>query len=183
MTACNEPDAQAVRRRDPEAFRALYQTHERDLLVFFVRRTQDPEAAADLLAETFAQALRSARRFDSNRGSTGAWLFGIAGRLVADHHRRGVPQRARRALGLLDLTPTAEQVDAIAALEADIAADLLLERLPPDQAKAVRARVLHDRSYADIADADATSEEAVRQRVSRGLAAIRQHLNAQERQG
>ena len=45
---------------DVEAFVALYREHAEALLVFFARRTLDAEAAADLTAETFAQARRRA---------------------------------------------------------------------------------------------------------------------------
>ncbi len=46
-------------RTDPEAFTALYRRHAEALLRFFARRTLDPEAAAELTAETFAQAFAS----------------------------------------------------------------------------------------------------------------------------
>src|SRR3954469_2972328 len=52
----------------PEAFAAFYRRHERLLLGFFMRRTGEPELAADLTAETFAAALVSVRRFDPSRG-------------------------------------------------------------------------------------------------------------------
>jgi hypothetical protein len=43
-------------REDPDAFAQLYRRHAEDLLRYFARRTLDPEAAAELTAETFAQA-------------------------------------------------------------------------------------------------------------------------------
>ncbi len=48
----------ALRRsaRDPAAFAEVYDEHARAMLVFFARRTFDAEVAADLAAETFAQA-------------------------------------------------------------------------------------------------------------------------------
>src|SRR3954469_25041683 len=47
---------------------------------------------------------------------------------------------------------------------------------PDDQRDAVRARVLDDRSYEEIAADQRISAPAARQRVSRGLAALRAHL-------
>ena len=52
----------------------------------------------------------------------------------------------------------------------------LLERLPADQREAVRARVLDERSYPDIAGELETSELVVRKRVSRGLSNLRAEL-------
>jgi DNA-directed RNA polymerase specialized sigma24 family protein len=52
----------------------------------------------------------------------------------------------------------------------------LLERLPPEQRDAVRARVLEERSYPDIAGELETSELVIRKRVSRGLSNLRAEL-------
>ena len=49
----------------------------------------------------------------------------------------------------------------------------LLERLPVDQRDAIRARVLEERPYGDIARELQTSQLVIRKRVSRGLAALR----------
>jgi RNA polymerase sigma-70 factor (ECF subfamily) len=49
---------------------ALYRGHARTLLIFFARRVYDPEAAVDLVAETFAAAFagRRWRGWASRRG-------------------------------------------------------------------------------------------------------------------
>ena len=53
-----------------EGFAAFYEENARTLLVFFARRTYDAEAALDLTAETFAEALASRHRFkDQGEGS------------------------------------------------------------------------------------------------------------------
>jgi RNA polymerase sigma-70 factor, ECF subfamily len=41
---------------EPEAFGVVFERHAETLLGYFARRTLDPEAAAELTAETFAQA-------------------------------------------------------------------------------------------------------------------------------
>jgi DNA-directed RNA polymerase specialized sigma24 family protein len=57
-----------------------------------------------------------------------------------------------------------------------VTADALLEALPADQGTALRAHVLDERPYGEIAVAEGVSEAAIRQRVSRGLAALRQRI-------
>ena len=49
----------------------------------------------------------------------------------------------------------------------------MLARLTPDQAEAIRARVIQDVPYDRIAARMRCSESVVRQRVSRGLAVLR----------
>ena len=64
------------------------------------------QAALDLAAETFAQALRHARRFsDPGDGNASPWLYGIAKNLLSGYQRKcQVENRARRKLGILDET-------------------------------------------------------------------------------
>jgi RNA polymerase sigma factor (sigma-70 family) len=166
-------------RRDAEAFAEFYRRHARPLAGFLVRRTGEAEAAADLLAETFAAALSGLQRFDPERGDAVGWLYGIARHQLARRHRRGaVEERARRRLGMERL----ELTDAdLRTVEACDDATIALDGLPPDQRVAVRARVVHEQEYAAIAAASGSTEPAVRQRVSRGLATLRERL-AQEDQ-
>jgi hypothetical protein len=45
---------------DPEAFGVVYERHAEEFLGYFARRTFDPEAAAELVAETIASDGRAA---------------------------------------------------------------------------------------------------------------------------
>jgi RNA polymerase sigma-70 factor (ECF subfamily) len=164
--------------RTPEGFAAFYREHAGPLTGFFMRRTGDAEVAADLVAETFAAALGSTRRYDPAQGPAVAWLYGIARNQLGLAQRRGrVEDRARRRLGMepLQLTDLAiERVEAHAAAEGTAhALRELLDGLPPDQRAAVEARVVDERDYAEIATAAETSETVIRQRVSRGLSRLR----------
>ena len=69
------------------------------------------------------------------------------------------------------LALTDESIERITAL--DSAALALVEELPGDQQDAVRARVIDELDYADIAKDLRCSEAVVRKRVSRGLGTLR----------
>jgi RNA polymerase sigma factor (sigma-70 family) len=163
--------------RDPERFGVVYRRHERAVLGFFLRATGRGELAVDLAAETFARAFEDRRRFDPNRGSAGGWLFGIARHVLTSSLRRGqVEASARARLGMgrlvLDNRLVAE-VEEVAIAAADDLVEDWLAQLPTDQRAAVRARVLEERSYREIASELDCSEAVVRQRVSRGLSLLR----------
>lgn len=159
---------------DPEAFGSFYRRHEREVLGYFLRRTGQAEVAADLTAETFAAALVAAPRYQPGATPAVAWLLGIARhKLLHSLERQRVDDRARRRLRLAPLVLSDEAIEAIEAIDDDIEARRLLDELPPDQADAVRARVLDERSYADIARTLQCSPSVVRKRVSRGLATLR----------
>jgi RNA polymerase sigma factor (sigma-70 family) len=163
--------------RHPAGFEEFYVRHVETVLGFFARRTRDPELAADLTAETFAAALASRARYRPAAGAASAWLFGIAMKKLADAQRRGCAERrARRRLGLERIELSEADIVRIEALGEQPTASALVELLAPDQRDAVRARVVEDRSYADIASSEHVSEAVVRKRVSRGLATVRERM-------
>jgi RNA polymerase sigma-70 factor (ECF subfamily) len=174
-------DEQLLLDHDPAAFEQFFRRRSGAVLAYFMRRTGDPETAADLMAETFAAALLGRRRFRRRPEPALSWLFAIARNKLADHARRGrVADRARRRVGVerveledADLARIESTLDAEAAFPA---AWRELERLPSDQRAAVEAYVLEGREYREIAEATGCSEAVVRQRVSRGLRALRTRL-------
>jgi RNA polymerase sigma-70 factor (ECF subfamily) len=171
-------DEELLVANTPEAFGEFYDRHARAVLRYFARRTRDPEAAADLTAETFASAIVAQRRFEPSGAPATSWLFAIAGRRLADYQRRGwVDERTRRALAM-ERRPPGEEDREMIRLLADDATDRLLVALPTDQRAAVVAHVVDQRGYAELAHDWHTSEAAMRQRVSRGLSTLRRRLGA-----
>ena len=159
---------------DLEDFGHFYDAYVRAVLAFFQRRVRDPEAAADLTAETFAAALVARKRFRGD--SSAAWLFSIAHHKLSDFHRRGYAEtRMRARLGMERVEVTAEDSALIRLLGNEVATQLI-EELPAEQRDAIRAHVLDDRDYAEIAREQQASEVAVRQRVSRGLRILREKM-------
>jgi RNA polymerase sigma factor (sigma-70 family) len=163
---------------DSAAFGVFYRRYEGPILAFFVRRTRDGELAADLTAEVFARALEACGRFRPGGAPASAWLFGIAHHTLAKSRRRGVVQdRARSRLGMTPLSLDDEDLARIEHLaDSDDAILVLLQQLPADQRDAVRARILEEQSYQEIASKMACSPDVIRKRVSRGLARMRDQL-------
>ncbi len=171
-------DGELVRRtgEDPQAFGEFYDRFERDVLGYFYRATGRADIAADLTAEVFAAALESSGAFDPQLGSARAWLFGIARHELADLWERGrVEDRARRRLGLAPMALSDERIERIEELDDEQSLELL-KALPGDQRLAIEGRILEERDYGELASALRCSESVVRQRVSRGLRALRRRL-------
>ena len=163
---------------DPEDFGLFYDRYVDMLLGYFARRVGDAETAADLTAETFAAALVARKRFRRAATPAVAWLFGIAQHKLADYRRRGAAEdRMRRRLGM-DRLPVGEDDRELIAMLGRDAAWQLIDELPPEQREAVRAHVLDDVPYEELALAGETSEAVVRKRVSRGLGALRERMGA-----
>jgi RNA polymerase sigma factor (sigma-70 family) len=168
----------AAAASDPRAFEAFYRRYEGPMLAFYMRRTGDPELAADLTAEVFAAALAASVRYRPGEAPASAWLFGIAQHKLAKSRRRGrVEDRARRLLRMAPLAIEDEDLERVERLcGGDEALTSLLDGLRADQRDAVRARILDGRSYEEIAVELRCSPAVVRKRVSRGLARIREQL-------
>jgi RNA polymerase sigma-70 factor (ECF subfamily) len=173
-------DDELLRRtpKEPEAFGEFYARHETAILGFMLRRTGEPELAADLTAETFAAALVSVRRYKPGPAPAAAWLYGIARNVLARSiKRRRVEDRARRKLSMPPLPLTDELLDRVERHAGDERVEQLLATLSPEQAQAIRARVIAEAPYPEIAAELRCSESVVRQRVSRGLAVLRKEAS------
>lgn len=179
-------DAELLRatRSDPSAFATFYDRYELLVAGYLARRVPDAEIAADLTAEVFAAALRAAPRYRPVEPTAAGWLLTIARNTLSKSlRRRRVEARARLRVGIREAVSFhSDELDRIEALASDDRSLLeLLERLPSEQAEAIRARVLDERPYREIASELQTSELVIRKRVSRGLATLRQKLE-QERE-
>jgi RNA polymerase sigma-70 factor, ECF subfamily len=161
-------------RDDPEAFTELYRRHAEDLLRYFARRTLDPEAAAELTAETFAQAFSSRSTYADTGVNGVAWLYGVARHQLGRFFRGGrVDTAARRRLGMPERELPPDDYERIEDL-VDLAPikDALveaLETLSNDQREALSLHVIDGLAYPEVARRLACTEANARQRVSRGL--------------
>jgi RNA polymerase sigma factor (sigma-70 family) len=170
----------AIASRDGRAFTVFYRRHLPPVLAFLLRETEDREAAADLAAEVFAAVLLAAHRYRPQSPSALPWVIGIARNKLLMSRRRGrVEARARRQLGFAVLELEDGDLDRIETVALGDAGRLaqLVDRLPAGEREAVRARVVEERSYGEIATELRCSEMVVRKRVSRGLARVRKQLN------
>lgn len=170
----------AAARGDDEAFAEFYRRWLPLVTGYHLRRTRSRELAFDLTAETFAAVIADLQRFDPDRGSPAGWLFEIAEHKLLDSRRRAkVESSARTRLAHEPIVledRDLERVEELASLADTRRLDRLLAQLPVAQRDAVRARVLDERSYSEIADEMACSEAVARQRVHRGLRRLRERL-------
>ena len=170
-------------RTDPAAFAVLYERWSERVLGYFYRRTWDPQASADLLAETFAAAWLRRMEF-SDKGKPGSrWLFGIAKRELGRYRRRqGVRFRAVARLGV-DVPPLGN--DSIDRIEEMVDADAFrteltsaLSKLSDTDREAIRLRVIDDRPFREVGELLGCSEGAARVRVHRALRKMADSMEA-----
>jgi RNA polymerase sigma-70 factor (ECF subfamily) len=160
----------------------LYRCHARAMVAFAARRTFDPEAAVDLVAETFAIAYRDRRRCRAQDDQAAvAWLYGIVRHQLSHFYRHGdVERRAVQRLGVQRRALTdpeyerVEQLADLAGARARIAAEL--DRMPIDHAQVLQLRFVDELDYAQLAGRLDISQDAARARVSRALRSLAARL-------
>ncbi len=161
------------------SFAVFYRRHVNAVLRFAAARGLAADVAADVVADTFVAALRARHKYRPERANARLWLLTIAARRIADVHRRDASDRRkidRLRSDAIVLTQADRSSYEELLVEADTVGLDALADLPLAQQEAIRARVVEDRSYADIAAMMGLSQAATRQNVSRGLAALRRTL-------
>ncbi|MEW2383046.1 RNA polymerase sigma factor [Micromonospora sp. NPDC047707] len=134
-----------------DRFRRVYTMNFEPLLAYAMRRVEQPEDAADVVAETFLVAWRRSRDMPPEAEAR-LWLYGVARRVLANHHRGGVRrerlgdrlrQRLRVAVAVDPGSEVPERLTVQAALArlGDLDREVLLltfwEGLEPREAAAV----------------------------------------------
>jgi len=69
-------------------FERLYRSSRDDVYAYAAGLLRDQAAAEEVTAAAFERAYRKRSRFDTNKGSARAWLFGIARNAALDELRR-----------------------------------------------------------------------------------------------
>jgi RNA polymerase sigma-70 factor (ECF subfamily) len=152
--------------RDEVRFRALYEENIRSVLGFVIRRTESPDDAADVVADTFLTAWRKIE--DAPSGAEGRlWLFGVA-RMKLLNQRRGqkrrghLAERLRTELAGPDVTQWSPVPDGrVSALTKG------LSSLRPEDRELLTLSVWEDLTASEMARVLGCSENAAKLRLSR----------------
>lgn len=84
-------DVELLRRLaagDEDAFSEFYRRHQGGLYRYAVHMSGSPQAAADVVQETFLTLIRHTGKYDEEKGTPAAFLFGIARNHLRKLHER-----------------------------------------------------------------------------------------------
>lgn len=153
------------------------------LLMYFARRVDQPEDAADLLADTLLVVWRRARHLPSDATEARMWMFGAA-RNILNTHRRGQGRRIALAERLrLELTARYETVGADGGSSGhddglrDYVRALLADLEPRDR-EIITLVHWEEMSLTDVASHLGMRASTVRSRYARTRARLLTTLNA-----
>ena len=157
---------------DEEAFAALYRARQAAIYRYALHMSGSPEAAADVTQEVFLELARDGRGYRPERGTAGAYLFGIARNRVLKHLARA------RAVA-----PMPEYETAAGDLLADVTRKQTIDSvrkavlsLPEHYREVVVLCDLEEMDYAEAAAALGCAVGTVRSRLHRARAMLLEKL-------
>jgi RNA polymerase sigma-70 factor (ECF subfamily) len=161
---------------DRDRLRAVAEANSRALFAYLARRVADREDAADLLSETLLATWRRLRDLPADDEAARMWMFGIARRVLANHHR-GRRRRAALAEGLrsaLSAAPPLDPAPLAHSVQAAIAA------LPGELTEIVRLIHWDGFSQAEVAGLLGIPASTVRGRYARARVLLRERLSEED---
>jgi RNA polymerase sigma-70 factor, ECF subfamily len=164
------PRADAAERQ--ARFEAVYAAHHALIFGYALRRTANPEDAADILAETFLIAWRRLDEVPAG-GNARLWLYGVARRVLANYYR-GERRRSALADRLRGEFAASYQPPEYDGERAVIAS--ALARLPENQRELLTLNAWEGLDYGQLAVVLGCSRNAVRIRLHRARARLAAEL-------
>lgn len=168
---------EGCRRGDPDAFRALFETHKDMVYSIALRYSGDPAVAQDIAQDTFLKLFSTIGSFrgDSNFES---WLYRTVVNSCFDQKRK-----TRRLTPLLDeilsamRTPDLSVLDEVLRAEMSTQVRSVIDSLAPDQRMVVVLRYTQGLSYDEIAAILGCAAGTVASRLNRAHRVLERRLS------
>jgi RNA polymerase sigma factor (sigma-70 family) len=157
-----------------ERFRHVYASCFPALLAYALRRVEQPADAADVVAETFLVAWRRSRELPPGDEAK-LWLYGVAHRVVANHHRSAL-RRQRLGHRLRQQITSAVAVDPGTEVLERLTVQTALARLGARDREVLTLTIWEGLEPRDIAAVLELTPAAVRTRLSRARSRLRELL-------
>jgi RNA polymerase sigma-70 factor (ECF subfamily) len=172
----DEDLVERLKARDTAAFDMIYDRFNTRLFTFLVRLSRDRDRAQDLLEETWLRLVAHADRLRPDT-SLGPWLFTVARNLYLSECRARVLEQADEDL-LAQVSPAPSPFEETAANESQRRLEAALASLPLHYREVLLLIAVEGLSTAEAAAVCGISNDALRQRLSRGRAMLSERLAA-----
>lgn len=169
-----DPDAPEPDPRDPDAFSRRVRDHHRELLVYALALTRDPETAREIVQDAFVAAFEKIATFDVTRDFA-AWMRGIVRNKWREWLRRQRrPELPESDLALIDAAVAGWQArHAPGGSGVFDALDQCLQRLPENLRAAVHACYYRGETSGEAAASLGCEPAAIRKRLQRARELLR----------
>jgi len=169
-----------VQQGDSDAFRALFDRHQRPLFGFVYRLVPDIQHTESIVQDTFLRMLKNASAYRYPEHFT-TWLYTIARNLCIDFRRKKGTFAPSLTEAVESVTPSRSK-SPFAAAESQEEADRLHEAvsaLPEIYREVIMLRVFDKMPFKQISQITQCPESTVRSRMSYALNMLRKQLATQ----
>ncbi|MDP6607371.1 MAG: sigma-70 family RNA polymerase sigma factor [Dehalococcoidia bacterium] len=164
-----------AREGDADAFGALYDRYQPEILRYLTHQLRNADLAEDLAQQVFLKAWQAIPRYQHRGVPFKAWLYRMARNQVIDNFRK---QRPTTDLEGVDPAVEPEAEERVLAAERISRLRAAMDRLSPDHCEVLVLRFLMEKSAAEIGAVMARKEVTVRGLQMRALRALRKELEA-----
>ena len=173
-----DEDILAKSLEDPSMFGLLVDKYQRPFLRVAYGVVRNKEEAEDIVQEAFYDLYRNFNRFEKQEGAGfKSWAYRVVLNRAISHYRKLKKERERYTAlepayyeNLGSVSTLAEELDAKLTVER------LLDRLPKDLERVLRAYYIDDKSYADIATEESISISTLKMRLFRAKRMMREMI-------
>lgn len=164
-----------ARRLDHDALAEIHEKYYTPLFRYIAFRVGDRDLADDLTSEVFTRLLSALRDKNAPQNTLRGWLFGVASRVVSDHHRRHY-RAPEVELDESYVSPTASPADIIETLLTHEDLKRAMLELTDEQQHVLSLRFGYDMPIQEVARTLGKSEGAIKQLQARAIAALARKL-------
>lgn len=159
----------AEAKKDPAAFKPLYETYFRRIFLFVYHRVEDRDLASDITAQVFLKALTRIEQFNERGLPFSSWLYRIAINECTDFFRKN-----KRARVVYVEEPSFHHLfeemfpdDPREELEKKL--HMVLQKLKPDELQIIELRYFEDMPFKTVAEVLSITETNAKVRTYRAL--------------
>ena len=164
------------KRGDAEAFGALYDRFQPEIVRYLAHRVGDVHAAEDLAQQVFLKAWQAVPRYEHRGVPFRAWLYRMAHNQMVDYFRR---RRPTTGLDGIDVPEDGEAEQRVLVREVHEQLEQALIRLSEDHRRVLVLRFLMEKSAREIGEIMDRKEVTVRGLQMRALQALRREIESQ----
>ncbi|MEX2425343.1 MAG: sigma-70 family RNA polymerase sigma factor [Thermomicrobiaceae bacterium] len=174
----DEAELIARAQQDSREFGPLYERYVDRIYRYTYRRIGDHEAAEDLTAQTFQQALAALPGYEWRGVPFSAWLYRIAGNLVIRYRRvSGREVTMEHVDRIVDEHYAMDDpLDSILGQSSRDQLYVAMQRLSPDQRRALVLKYSHGMKNGEVGELMNRTEGGVKQLVHRAMVILRRTL-------
>lgn len=166
-------------KKDPAAFKPLYEQYFKVIFLFVLRRVGDRMLCADITSQVFFKALQNIGRYEIRSHSLSSWLYRIAINEVNEYYRR------RGKLRMVTIDGDVEEVFSSFLIQTDseegdeiklAALAHALQTINQTELTLIELRFFEGRPFAEISQILDKSEVYVKVKTYRTLEKLKKYI-------